>query len=131
MKIDCTELTTEEKAATMGKARLNAAERAPENEIRATAKVITIASGKKHAVLARHARNRRLYDAVDQWAFCSLQASPGARDYYDQRRAAGNTHHQALRALGNRWVGILHGCLKHHTPYNEHTAWGHRQPAAA
>ena len=92
---------------------------------------LTIASGKKHAVLARHARNRRLYDAVDQWAFCSLQASPGARDYYDQRRAAGNTHHQALRALGNRWVGILHGCLKHHTPYNEHTAWGHRQPAAA
>ncbi len=27
---------------------------------------LTIASGKKHAVLARHARNRRLYDAVDQ-----------------------------------------------------------------
>ncbi len=46
VKIDWTELTTEEKAATMGKARLNAAERAPENEIPATAKVITIASGK-------------------------------------------------------------------------------------
>lgn len=92
---------------------------------------ITIASGKKRAVLARHARNTRLYDAIDQWAFCSLQASPGARDYYDQRRAAGDTHHQALRALGNRWVGILHGCLKHRTPYDEHTAWAHRQPVAA
>ena len=46
VKIDWTELTAEEKAATMGKARLNAAERAPENEIPATAKVITIASGK-------------------------------------------------------------------------------------
>jgi len=92
---------------------------------------ITIASGKKRAVLARHARNTRLYDAVDQWAFCSLQPSPGARAYYDQRRTAGDTHHQALRALGNRWVGILHGCLTHRTPYDEHTAWAHRQPAAA
>jgi transposase len=92
---------------------------------------ITIASGKKHAVVARHARNTRLYDAIDQWAFCSLQASPGARAYYDQRRAAKDTHHQALRALGNRWVGILHGCLTHRRPYDEHTAWGHRQPAAA
>ena len=46
VKIDWTELTAEEKATTMGKARLNAAERAPENEIPATAKVITIASGK-------------------------------------------------------------------------------------
>lgn len=92
---------------------------------------LTIASGKKRAVVARHARNTRLYDAIDQWALCSLSSSPGARDYYDTRRAAKNTHHQALRALGNRWVGILHGCLSHRTPYDEHTAWGHRQPAAA
>ena len=89
---------------------------------------LTIASGKKRAVLARHVRNRRLYDAIDQWAFCALSASPGARAYYDQHRAAGDTHHQALRALGNRLVGILHGCLRHHTPYNEHTAWAHRIP---
>jgi hypothetical protein len=88
---------------------------------------ITVASGKKRAVLARHVRNRRLYDAIDQWAFCSLQQSPGARAFYDQRRANGDLHHQALRALGNRLVGILHGCLKHHARYNEHTAWAHRQ----
>jgi len=92
---------------------------------------LTIASGKKHAVLARHVRNRRLYDAIDQWAFCALSSSPGARLFYDQHRAAGDTHHQALRALGNRLVGILHGCLRHHTPYDEHTAWAHRTPAAA
>jgi transposase len=30
---------------------------------------LTIASGRKHAVLARHVRNRRLYDAIDRWAF--------------------------------------------------------------
>jgi hypothetical protein len=27
------------------------------------------------------------------------------------RSAAGDLHHQAVRALGNRLVGILHGCL--------------------
>ena len=89
---------------------------------------LTIASGTKRAVLARHIRNRRLYDAIDQWAFCSLQASPGCRTFYDQHRTAGDLHHQALRALGNRLVGYLHGCLKTHTHYNEHTAWAHRQP---
>src|SRR5271166_4252352 len=92
---------------------------------------LTVASGKKRAVLARHVRNRRLYDAIDQWAFCALATSRGARAFYDQHRATGNTHHQALRTLGNRLVGILHGCLRHHTPYNEHTAWAHRTTAAA
>lgn len=92
---------------------------------------LTIASGKKRAVLARHARNKRLYDAIDQWAFCSLSTSTGARTYYDQRRAREDTHHQALRALGNRWIGILHGCLRHGTLYDESTAWAHRQTLAA
>ena len=68
---------------------------------------LTVASGKKRAVLARHVRNRRLYDAIDHWALCALTSSPGARAYYDHHRAAGDVHHQALRALGNRLVGIL------------------------
>jgi transposase len=88
---------------------------------------LTVASGKKRAVLARHVRNRRLYDAIDHWALCALQTSPGARALYDQHRAAGDLHHQALRALGNRLVGILHGCLRHHAAYSETTAWAHRQ----
>jgi transposase len=92
---------------------------------------LTVASGRKRAVLARHVRNKRLYDALDQWAFCALTRSPGARTYYDEHRAAGDTHHQALRALGNRLVGILHGCLRQHTAYHEHKAWAHRQATAA
>jgi hypothetical protein len=88
---------------------------------------LTVASGKKRAVLARHVRNRRLYDAIDQWAFCA-PSSPGARTFYDQRRTPGDLNHQALRALGNRLVGILHGCLRHRTQYDEHKAWAHRQP---
>ena len=95
---------------------------------------ITRASGKKTVVLARHVRNRRLADALHQQAFCALSASPGARAYYDSLRARGAGHHAALRQLSNRLVGILHGCLKTRTLYDEHTAWAHHtqdQPAAA
>jgi Transposase/Transposase IS116/IS110/IS902 family len=94
---------------------------------------ITKASGKRAAVLARYARNDRLADAIHRWAFASLRASPGARGYYDELRGRGKTHSAALRQLGNRLVGILHGCLKTGTCYNEHTAWGHhpRLPAPA
>jgi hypothetical protein len=84
---------------------------------------VTRTSGKSRAVLARHARNRRLADALYQQAFAALSSSPGARAYYDTHRGRGNTHHQALRALANRLVGILHGCLRHHTLYNETQAW--------
>jgi hypothetical protein len=87
---------------------------------------ITRASGTRRVVLARHARSKRLADAIYRWAFAALSASPGARAHYDARRAAGDTRHQALRALGNRLTGILHGCLTHHTAYRETTAWAHR-----
>ena len=46
---------------TDGKCRKNYAGTSP----------LTVASGKKRAVLARHVRNRRLYDAIDQWAFAA------------------------------------------------------------
>jgi transposase len=92
---------------------------------------ITRASGKHRVVLARYARNKRLNDACYLWAFATLTASPGARTFYDQRRTAGDTHNRALRALANRLVGILHGCLTHGTPYDEHTAWAHRTEIAA
>jgi transposase len=87
---------------------------------------ITRASGTKRTVLARHVRNKRLADAIYFWAFASMSTSPGARAFYDYRRAAGDTHHAALRHLGNRLVGILHGCLVSRTAYDENTAWGHR-----
>jgi transposase len=92
---------------------------------------ITRASGTKRVVLARFARNHRLGDAIYMWAFAALTASPGARALYDTRRAAGDTHHAALRALGNRLVGILHGCLEYHTAYDETIAWGHRAASLA
>ncbi|MGB8384845.1 MAG: IS110 family transposase [Dermatophilaceae bacterium] len=106
---------------TTAKARKNYAGTSP----------VTKASGTKQVVLARYARNTRLGDALHQQAFSALRASPGARSYYDALRARGKSHHAALRQLGNRLVGILHGCLKTRTCYKETTAWPDVLPAAA
>ena len=100
-----------------GKARRNYAATSP----------ITRASGKKKIVAARFVHNDRLVDALNAQAFTALNASPGARAFYDQLRARGIGHNDALRRLANRLVGILHGCLKTRTLYDETTAWGHRQ----
>ena len=93
---------------------------------------ITRASGKKKAVLARHVHNNRLIDALMAQAFSALSASPGARACYDRQRARGAGHNAALRQLANRLTGILHGCLKTRTRYDEATAWNqHTQRVAA
>ncbi len=92
---------------------------------------ITKASGRSLIVLARVARNRRLADACERWAFCSLTTSPGARRYYDRLRARGKTHSQATRQLANRWVGILHACLERRQTYREEIAWPVALPVAA
>ena len=92
---------------------------------------ITRASGKKKTVMARYIRNDRLIDALMAQAFTALNASPGARAFYDQQRADGAGHNDALRRLANRLVGILHGCLKTRTLYNEAAAWSHRGKLAA
>lgn len=101
-----------------GKARRNYAGTSP----------ITRASGTRRVVLARYARNRRLADAVHQWAFCAMRGSPGARAYYQSLRERGTSHQAALRQLSNRLVGILHGCLKTGSAYDETTAWAHLRP---
>jgi transposase len=100
-----------------GKARRNYAATSP----------ITRASGKKKVVAARFVHNDRLVDALNTQAFAALNASPGARAFYDHHRARGIGHNDALRRLANRLVGILHGCLNAHTLYDEATAWGHRE----
>jgi transposase len=100
-----------------GKARRNYAATSP----------ITRASGKKKVVAARFIHNNRLIDALNAQAFTSLNTSPGARAFYDALRARGIEHNDALRRLANRLVGILHGCLKTRTLYDEATAWSHRE----
>ena len=92
---------------------------------------ITRASGKKKTVTARFVHNDRLIDALMAQAFSSLRSSAGARAYYDRQRDRGASYSAALRQLANRLVGILHGCLKAGTRYDETTAWSHHLTEAA
>jgi hypothetical protein len=100
-----------------GKARRNYAATSP----------ITRAPGKKKIVAARFIHNDRIVDALNARAFAALKASPGARAFYDELRARQIEHNDALSRLANRLVGILHGCLKTGTLYDEATARGHRE----
>ncbi|WP_226437702.1 IS110 family transposase [Rhodococcus yananensis] len=97
-----------------GKARRNFAGTSP----------ITKASGKKTVVSRRYVHNDRLLDALTRQAFTAIRVSPGARAYYDRQRRRGVEHNAALRHVANRFVGILHGCLKSGVLYDESVAWG-------
>jgi hypothetical protein len=88
-------------------------------------------SGKSQFTVSRRlAYNRHLGDACDQWAFCSLNRSGWAREFYDAHIATGNGHHAALRALGNRWLEVLWHCLRLGVRYDETTHVTNRTEAA-
>src|SRR5215211_5410049 len=84
---------------------------------------ITKASGKGRAVLMRRVRDTRLFDTCRDWSFSAVNASPGARALYQHRRGLGDGHEKALRRVGNKLVGQLDHCLRHHERYREETAW--------
>lgn len=86
---------------------------------------VTKASGRSRHVKARKVRNKRLGDACHWWAFAMLTKSPGARQHYDRRRAAGDHHNAALRNLANKLIGRLWWCLQHNEMWDEHAAWPH------
>jgi transposase len=92
---------------------------------------ITRQSGKQKTVHARFIHNDRLINALGLYASAATLHCPHVKTYYDQLRDRGLGHHAALRQVANRLVGILHGCLKTHTPYNPETAWAHRTQTTA
>ena len=84
---------------------------------------VTRASGRSRYVKARKIRNKRLGDACHWWAFATLTRSPGAREHYDRRRAAGDHHNAALRNLANKLLGRLWWCLQNNQPWDDAAAW--------
>ena len=76
-------------------------------------------SGKHLVVKFRFACNTPLRDAIHQLAFLSLSHSVWARAYYDRYRARNHTHHEALRALGAKWLKIIFVMWKRQVPYSE------------
>ena len=93
---------------------------------------VTRRSGRSEFTIARRlAYNRHLGEAVQQWAFCSLNRSAWAREFYDAKIAAGDRHHAALRKLGNRWLEVLWHCLAKNVTYNETVHVANRLKARA
>ena len=60
-----------------------------------------------------------LRQTFHEWAWLSTRKSEWARDYYDQQRAKGKSHHAAVRALAFKWLRILFRCWKDSRPYEE------------
>lgn len=80
---------------------------------------ITIASGKYKLARFRHACIKPFRDTLFKFAFCSLNHSSWAKEYYDKQRASGKTHSQAIRALSNKWAKIIFTMWKKRTIYDE------------
>lgn len=80
---------------------------------------VTDRSGKHRAVRFRFACNTHLRHVVHLLAFLSLRQSEWARAYYTQQRARGHSHHQAVRALGAKWLKIIFVLWSRQIPYDE------------
>lgn len=79
----------------------------------------TKASGKSRAVQFRFSCNKVMRHASYWLAFVSLNRSEWANHYYRDQRAKGHSHHQALRALGAKWLKIIFVMWRDHKPYDE------------
>lgn len=80
---------------------------------------VTKASGKSRVVQFRFACNKLMRYASYWLSFISLNRCEWANQYYRDQRAKGHGHHQALRALGAKWLKIIFIMWRDHKPYNE------------
>ena len=67
----------------------------------------------------RFACNKHLRHAMYWFSFVSLNHSEWAKLYYRGHRDKGHSHHQALRALGAKWLKIIFVMWRDHKPYDE------------
>ena len=80
---------------------------------------VTQKSGKSRSVQFRYACNKVLRYAVYWFSFTSLKRCEWAKTYYRNQRARGHSHHQALRALGAKWLKILFVMWRDDKAYDE------------
>jgi transposase len=80
---------------------------------------VTKSSGKSRVVQFRFACNKHLRHAMYWFSFNSLSRCEWAKKYYRDQRAKGHSKHQALRALGAKWLKIIFVMWRDHKPYDE------------
>jgi transposase len=80
---------------------------------------IEIASGKQYSVHWRWNCPRFFRQTFVEFAYCSIQNCAWAKAYYDDQKAKGKKHHQAVRALAFKWIRIIWKLWKDKVPYND------------
>ena len=80
---------------------------------------VTKASGKSRVVHFRFACNKHLRHTMYWFSFVSVNHSEWAKLYYRGHRDKGHSHHQALRALGAKWLKIIFVMWRDQKPYDE------------
>ncbi len=78
----------------------------------------TRASGKRHHVAFRHSCDKKLREALLDFAADSRQASPWAADIYQRARDRGARHPHAVRILARAWCRVIWRCWTDGTTYN-------------
>lgn len=93
----------------------------------------TRASGRHHVVSFRWACDKKLRDAITDFAADSRHASPWAADIYNRHRADGKTHQHTTRILARAWIRVIWRCWQDSTAYDptRHTAARQHLQAAA
>jgi len=90
----------------------------------------TRASGKRHHVAFRHSCDKKLREALIDFAADSRRASPWAADIYDRARARGKPHPHAVRILARAWLRVIWRCWNDHTAYDPDRHTGLQQHLA-
>jgi transposase len=93
----------------------------------------TRASGKHHTVTFRWACDKKLRDAICDFAGDTPRANQWADQRYRQLRADGKRHPHAERILARTWCHIIWRCWQDDTPYDptKHRALTNLETAAA
>lgn len=75
-------------------------------------------SGAHRAVTFRWACDKKLRDALMDFAADSRRANPWADDLYRRARARGKTHPHAVRILARAWAHVIWRCWQDRVPYD-------------
>jgi len=93
----------------------------------------TRASGRHRVITFRWSADKKLRDALCDFAGDSRHANAWAHTRYRQLRAAGKTHPHATRILARSWTHIIWRCWQDHTAHDptRHAAFQHLHQHAA
>lgn len=88
-------------------------------------------SGKHHTVVFRFACDKRLRQAIIDFANDSRHTSPWAADIYQRARDRDCHHAHAVRILARAWIRVIWRCWQDHVPYDPSKHGGHQRFLAA